>query len=156
MECTPGITGKDYVNTENTENVSENCTHQRRHWIFDAILAKVDGSLKGRTDRTWAHCWAIMSPQDHLTPHPQEFSPIPSKNLCPQTHHWRGGCQQAPGGRWLSNIPGTGIRKEIETLAMPGRGWKGSSGHSQGWSWGRSKVLESGFGSHLLHPSLFC
>ena len=55
-------------------------------------------------------------------PYPQGFSPIPSKNLCPQTHHWRRGCQQAPGGEWLPNSPGTGVRRETEAPTMPGRG----------------------------------
>ena len=58
------------------------------------------------------------------SPHtsPSGIQPIPHKNLCPQTHHWTGGCQQAPAGGWLPNSPGTGVRRETEASTMPGRG----------------------------------
>ena len=89
-------------------------------------------------------------------PYRQRFSPIPSKNLCPQTHHWRGGCQQTPGGEWLPKSLGTGVRRETEPPTMPGRGGdnKGQEGIA-GLVLRRSKVRESGFGSYLLHLILF-
>ena len=103
---------------------SSNTIHHRGQFIANAIITEDDRQLqeKRRQRDTWGHSWAILSPQDQLTPHSQGFSPIPNKNLYPQTHHWRGGCQQAPGGGWLPISPGTGVRRETDPPVTPGRG----------------------------------
>ena len=136
---------------QQTRIESNKSIHHWGYFIAREILTKGDRSLGGsrrRRDRNWAHSQAILSPQDHLMPHPQGFSPIPSKNLCPQTHHSRRGCHQAPGGGWFHNSPDTGVIMEKEPPATPGRGGddKGQQGTVRAGPEGGTRCWSLGLG----------
>lgn len=147
MENRPGIPGKGYLpkgrRVEMTSLAScSSVSAAKAAQSGLSMIAAWEEAGQRKKVRTWGHCRAGLSPQDHFTPHPQWLHAIPRKNLWPTDPPLERGL---PSGRpqwgWLPRHPCTGVRRKTEQPAMPGRGggekvledW--SREEQGGWVW---------------------
>ena len=65
----------------------------------------IGGEKTGPEPTARLSCLPRITSPSGIQPHPQQ-EPLPTDPPL------EGGCHQAPGGRWLPNSPGTGVRME--------------------------------------------